>query len=197
MIMKKIMLYAALLTSTISLLQAHDIILEAKGAYFLPTNSKFRHIYGNGSGQYGLELTGKLFCHLYGFVSADFFYKKGKSINFCNKTKVDILNLALGLKYFVPFCVGDFYVGFGALPTLVHTKDCSPYVIKNRTKWGCGGIAKIGTYFNLPKSFIVDVFANYSFVKVPFKNCTNRVIESHAAHADGCSFGIGLGYRFN
>lgn len=197
MIKKIIFCASAMVLSFAPLKAAHDVIVEAKAAYFLPTNSRFRDIYGNGSGQYGAEVTCKIFRQLYGFASADFFNKKGKSVNFCSPTTVNIINLGIGLKYLFPFCVGDFYLGLGALPTRLHTTDCSPYVVKNRTKWGCGGIAKIGTYFNLPKSFVVDLFVDYSFVKIPFNCCSKLNLEGHSARANGASFGAGLGYRFN
>lgn len=194
---KKIIVCLALVMSFVPLCARHDVIVEGKAAYFFPTNSRFRDIYGNGSGQYGAEVTFRLFRQLYGFTSADFFNKKGKSINFCNSTTVNIINVGIGLKYLVPFCVGDFYVGLGALPTRLHTTDCSPYVIKNRTKWGCGGIAKVGAYFDLPKSFVIDVFADYSFVKIPFNCCPKLNLAGHSAHANGLSVGAGVGYRFN
>lgn len=174
----------------------HDIIIEGKGAYFLSTNSTFKNIYNNGGGIYGAELTAKIYDHWYGFISADFFSKKGKSIGLCSPTKVNIIDVGIGLKYLLPFEYGDFYIGLGALPTYLRTKDCSPYVVSKQKNWGCGGIAKAGAYINLPRSFIMDLFFDYSFVKMAPHCCSSRTIITHKAILNGCWFGVGLGYRF-
>lgn len=176
--------------------RAYDVLLEFKGAYFLPTNTLFRKIY-NGSAIYGPELTAGCYKNLYGFVSVDYFSKQGRSIGLCSPTKMNMLNLGIGLKYLVPFCYGDFYVGLGALPTRLHVKDGSRYVIPCRTKWGCGGVAKVGAYFDLPKSFFVDLFFDYSFATIPFPCCPTAPVQSYNAKLNGCWFGVGLGYRFH
>lgn len=180
-------------------LKAHDILIEAKAAYFLSTNHTFKKIYNHGGGIYGGEITCNLYgCeNLYGFFSADFLSKKGNSIGLCTPTKVDIANLGFGLKYLFPFCYGDFYVGLGVLPTHLRTNDCSPYVIPKRSKWGCGGIAKMGAIFDLEKSYFLDVYFDYSFANVPFKCCQNQITQPRTAHLNGCWFGAGFGYRFN
>jgi len=184
---------------TFGSLKSTDILLEFKGAYFLATNSIFRKIYDNGGALYGPEITFKIFRNIYGFASVDFLQKSGKSIGLFSPTKVGLIPLGIGFKYFVPFCYGDFYVGLGFQPTYLHTKDCSSYVIAKRSKWGFGGIVKIGTYFNLPHNFLVDVFIDYSPVKVPFHN--NQAPTGHVvprkADISGNIFGIGIGHHFN
>lgn len=174
----------------------YDFIVEGKGAYFLPTDSKFSNIF-HGSGIYGAEVTGRIWKNLYAFASADFFNKRGKTVSFDTPTRINIINIGAGLKYLVPFFFGDFYIGLGALPTRLHTHDFSPYIIQKRTKWGCGGIAKVGTYFNLPASFVIDLFVDYSFVKIHFDGSSSLNIPSQSARLNGCWFGGGVGYRFN
>jgi opacity protein-like surface antigen len=182
-------------TATFLSVHAHDVILEAKGAYFLATNKTFRNIYDKGGGIYGGELTFALRNPWYGFASVDFFRKCGKTCNFCSPTKVSITSLALGVKYLMPFEHGDVYVGLGILPTHVKTKDCSPFVAPILSKWGCGGIGKIGVYFNMPDNFTFNVFYNYSFVHV---GCVKPCVPTQPRRADlsGSWFGVGLGYRF-
>ena len=133
----------------------------------------------------------------YGFVSTDFFSKYGHTCNFNTPTKINIASIGLGVKYFVPFSHGDFYLGLGVLPTHLSTFNDSPYVHFKTSKWGCGGIAKTGFYFDLPHNFLLDVFFNYSFVKVSFKWCRDGFTQFHKANLSGCWFGAGLGYRFN
>jgi hypothetical protein len=196
---KKYYVIGAMLFS-FSSLQSRDVLLEFKGAYFLPTDSVFKKIY-HGGALYGPEITVQLCCdaNVYGFVSVDFLQKNGKSIGFNSPTKVRLIPLGVGLKYFVPFCFGDFYVGLGFQPTYLHTKDDSPLVIPKHSKWGFGGIAKIGSYFDLPHNFFIDLFIDYSFVKVPFHNThapTGPVVP-RTANVSGAIFGAGVGYRFN
>ena len=185
---------APLMTTSI---HTYDVLVEGKAAYFLSTNCLFKDIYNRGSGIYGFEVTAGEYKNIYGFLSVDAFHKKGHSIGFCNETKVTFVELGLGLKYFIPFRFGDVYVGLGALPTYLRTKDCSPYVIPEQSKWGCGGIVKGGVYFDLPKSFIIDLFIDYAFVKVSPECCPGSGTIPHAARLNGCIFGGGLGYRFN
>lgn len=182
-------------------LVARNVLLEFKAAYFLSASSQFKDIYGKGSALYGPELTFQLACNKnwYGFVSADFFTKSGHSIGLDNKTKVFMMPLAIGLKYFVPFSYGDFYLGLGFQPTYLRTKNDSQYVIKHSAKWGFGGIVKGGVYFKLPYHLLLDIFVGYSFVKAghhrKYGTITNTIV-SRKADLSGGVFGCGLGYRF-
>lgn len=182
---------------------ARDVTLEFKAAYFLPTDCVFKQIYNNGSALYGPEVTFQ-FCNnknWYGFASVDYFQKKGNSIGLCDCTKVSLLPLGLGLKYFVPaFCDrANFYLGLGFQPTHVRTENCVNGISTEQSRWGFGGIAKAGTYWYLPHNFVVDLFVDYSFAKVGCKNncklSTEKMI-SRKADVSGAVFGIGLGYRF-
>ena len=180
-------------------LHGRDAILEFKGAGFFPTNRIYKNIYGNG-GTYGLEGTLNLFCqNIYGFASINFLQERGLSLCLRNDTKVNLIELGIGLKYLIPFCYGDFYVGLGLQPVRVQTKDYSPFVRYKNTKWGCGGVAKLGAFFNVPCNFVVDVFIDYSFVKAKFK-CAQApagFVEPRKASLDAAIVGVGLGYRFN
>ncbi len=197
MIHTKKYIYAILsIITAFSSLTAHDVILEAKGAYFLATDKTFRNIYNNGGGIYGGELTFKMHKHWYGFASADFFRKCGKTCTFCSPTKTSITNLALGVKYMMPFDHGDVYFGLGLMPIHLKDRDCSPFVDPVQCKWGCGGIGKIGAYFDMPHNFTFNVFYNYSFAHIGcIKHC--HVVEPRKADLSGSWFGVGLGYRFN
>ena len=170
-----------------------DILFEAKGSLFVPTNHNFRTIYAN-CGDFGLELTGKLLDRLYAFASADFIAKNGRTIALESLTKINILNLGLGLKYFVPFDHGDFYIGLGLQPACINIKNLVPSLLEQQA-WCCGGIAKVGVLFDLSDSFFADVFVNYSFNKTNFY--TGNPLQVNQGHFDGCLFGIGIGYRFN
>lgn len=203
--MKLVSITRAVITSLflITPLCARDVILEFKAAYFLPTDSVFKHIYHNGSALWGPELTVQL-CenkNWYGFASIDYFQKHGRSLGLCDATKVSLLPLGVGLKYFVPvWCDrADFYLGLGFQPVYVRTKNCAELVSTKQSRWGFGGIAKAGTYWYLPCNFVIDLFVDYSFVKVGCKNsCTSSAgtVTSRKANVSGAIFGGGIGYRF-
>jgi hypothetical protein len=178
-------------------LNAYDVLVEGKGNCFISTNDSFQDIYGKAVGGGGFEITAGEYKNIYGFMSIDAFHKKGSTPCFCSETTATFVEIALGLKYFVPFNYGDFYIGLGVLPTYLKTKDCSPFVVPTLSKWGCGGIAKVGVYFALPKSFIVDIFVNYSFVNINYDCCFNGCTQTHPAKLNGVIVGAGLGYRFN
>lgn len=178
-------------------LMSRDILLEFKGAFFRPTDSCVRDMFGAGAALYGPEVTFQL-CeqrNWYGFASADFLSKKGHSIGLCTPTKMYLVPLGLGVKYFVPFCYGDFYVGIGVQPVHLRTQNCSPFVREITSKWGVGGVAKVGSYFDLPCNWFIDLFINYSFAHIECDTCTD--IAALKADVSGAVFGIGVGYRFN
>lgn len=187
--------FLGLFSATVS--HPYDIIVEGKGSGLIATNDTFQCIYGKGVGSGGVEITAGEYKHLYGFLSTDIFHSSGTSIGLCDKTTATFVEIGIGLKYFVPFRYGDFYLGLGALPTYLRTKDCSPFVVERMSKWNCGGIAKIGTYFNLPKSCIIDLFLNYTFVKISNECCFNECTQEQDAHLNGVILGVGIGYRFS
>ena len=192
MLYKKIMVCALASLTCMSVI-AHDVLLEVKGAAFVPTSQVFKEIY-NSCGDFGIELTaGELCKHLYVFSSIDFLIKNGETVALESPTKVSIFNLALGLKYFVPFSYGDVYFGLGVQPSRLATHDATALPV-DESQWTCGGIAKAGVIFDMPNSFFADIFVNYSFAKF---NATVGSSVSGTTNVDGCLLGVGLGYRFN
>lgn len=197
--MLKIVRYVcALLFLVNQALFSRDVLLEFKAAYFWPQDSCVRSIYGDRGALYGPEVTFKLSkdSHWYGFASIDFLNKEGRSVGLCEFTKMSILPIGLGVKYFAPFSYGDVYVGLGFQPTHLKTVNCSPFVDQTTSKWGFGGIAKIGSYFNLSHNCFLDVFLDYSFVKLECSNCSAAVVPLKV-NLSGIIFGAGIGYRFN
>jgi hypothetical protein len=176
--------------------ERRNVLLEAKGSVFVPTNDTFRHIYHTG-GIFDLELTFQIYEGLFGWGSGGVFFKKGHSIGECDPTCAIIVPIGAGLKYLWNFDLGDLYLGAGVLGVDLHTKDGSPFVIPHRHKWGVGGIVKAGFLFDLPRSFFADLFTDYSFAKVHF--CCNEFtcgVVSQPANVSGWGLGLGFGYRF-
>ncbi|MBX7066971.1 MAG: hypothetical protein K1X28_07055 [Parachlamydiales bacterium] len=183
------------------ILNGRVTVAEAKAAYFYPTNHVFRQIY-SGGGIYGLELTWDLWRCLYGWSSASFFTKKGKAIGSSAAvsdfpTKIYFVPLAAGVKYVANVaCWADIYAGIGIETTFLHIKDRvldETFIVR---KWGLGGIAKVGAYFRLYESLLLDIFADYSYMKIPYHNTHGGTTVPHNADISGFSFGGGIGYKF-
>jgi outer membrane protein W len=192
--LKKIVASIFLLSvGSIAIASDRDILVEFKGSIFVPSNENFDNNFGN-CGDFGLELTGNMFDRLYAFASADFIVKDGSTVELTSFTKINIVNLGLGVKYFVPFNHGDFYVGLGIEPTYVGIKNQIPHLLEQQS-WICGGIAKAGLIIDLPCSLFLDFFIDYSFAKANFYNSTP--VQMTTTYLNGALFGIGLGYRFN
>lgn len=172
-----------------------DVLVEVKGSAFIPTSNLFKHIY-HTSGMVGAELTVELYKNMYGWFSVDYLSKSGHSLIGNSDTKVRYLPLGFGLKYFLPFCYGDWYVGGGAVAARIHTHDYSPFVAPTYTKWGVGGIAKVGVLFDIFCSSFIDIFVNYSAVNAHSSNTNGGLVVPHKVKVHGVIVGAGLGYRW-
>lgn len=190
----KILIFLILLCQNFNL-QAQHFLIEFKPGLFLPTSTNFKDIYSKKGGIYGLELTGRLKGYWYGFLSADFFKKSGNTVNFDTQTHVKITNVGFGLKYFIPIGCGDLYLGIGALPTYLSTRDESAFVPNIHHKWGCGGIVKLGAIFDVTSCLFVDLFLDCAFAKVDFKFIPDQITQLHNAKLNNLWLGLGIGFR--
>jgi len=216
----------ALLAGSLAL-QAREFLFEAKGDYYLFTNDTTKQIYKHGSGTFTAEVSAQLmdnccdnccnscWSQWYGWVSGGYLRKKGHvkdTLGNTYKTKMSLIPLGIGLKYLMPSCWGDFYLGAGLLIARIKTHDDSPFVQPNRDKWGAGFIVKGGFLWDFCNCWFVDLFADYSFIRIKFHDTTiagpiydsqHRIIgsggflEGHKANASGFGLGLGIGYRFN
>lgn len=198
--MRNLIMINKLLVCTISCLaflsmNARDILLEIKGAGFFPTSHIYKKIY-HSSGIFGAEATVNMFQNLYAWASIDGLGKKGLSIIGLTPTQVTYIPLCFGLKYIHSFEYAGWYVGLGLLLAHIHTHDYSPFVVPLYSKWGVGGIGKLGCIIDIRPQTFIDLFFNYSFVKAGSHNTDNGMVYPHAAKIRGCMVGVGLGYRF-
>ena len=173
-----------------------NVILEFKGAYFLPINSSFKDLYKGGF-LFGPELTVQLFDtkRWYGFASIEYFKKKGQDLGLADSTKLKLLPVAVGLKYFVPIVErADFYFGFGFQAANIRTKSRRVFVTEKRSKWGFGALGKIGTYIHVRPNFLVDLFLDYSFIRS--NNFYGHTVSHSKSNVSSAIFGVALCCQF-
>ncbi len=177
--------------------QKHEIMIEAKTAYFYPTSSRFRDIYGP-AGIYGLEASFQASNNLYAWLNGNYFYKKGHSLGSHNSTSLFFVPIGLGLKFLLNHKYCDFYLSAGMVTTYIHIRNNSPFVVSENNKWTVGANAGLGLIINFGKSIFLDLFANYLFLKTHFSHSedNDENLIFHKADLSGTSVGAGLGYRF-
>ena len=174
-----------------------NILLEFKGSAFLPTGSCFKDIYHHCGALYGPELTVQLGhkTPLCAFASVEYFSKEGQSIGCCDSTTAQIVPIGFGLKYLAPLPLDNtsIYCGLGFQATHVKITNCSPFVVPHTSKWGVGGITKLGLFIDLARHFVLDLFFDYSFVKV---GSNEACCSLPKINISGAILGAGLAYRF-
>ena len=172
-----------------------QVFLEEKAAYFHPVNGKIRDIYASGMGLYGFELSFPTWRYIYGWASGSYMSHVGHSIGEHSRTRVQLVPLGIGIKFVYTVSCFDLYAGIGGLGTYFHTKDQSHFVISSTSKWAAGGIAKVGIFIHPAKSFFIDLFGDYSYMKFDFHNGNKKVVR-HNVDFSGWSVGGGLGWLF-
>jgi len=125
--------------------------------------------------------------------------KSGHSIGLENSTKITLLPIGFGLKYFyLVDCMNfDIYGGGGPVATYLKTNDFSPYVVQKHAKWAFGGVLKAGAMFPITDCLLIDLFADFSFVNMNFCASTNPQLYCRDAKLNGLFVGIGLARLFN
>jgi len=175
-----------------SSLHAAEVLTEIRAAYFHPTDSRFQDIY-SGGGQYSIETSVQTGCkQLYPWAGVGYFHKSGCSIleipgitSEGDSTHITIVPIGLGLKYLFPIdCICPRpYLGAGVLFSYVHIhNDCS-FITQAQSDWGIGGIIKAGFFSDITHCVFLDLFVDYSYMKVDF-------------NLSGFTIGGGIGYRF-
>jgi len=180
-----------LLALGISSLASTDIEWEAKirGAAFIPRSDLFREIYGTALGSFDGEIAGKFYKYLQAWLNINFALAHGYSLEFCNPTKLWIVNSSLGLK--TPFDINDWfrvYIGLGPTFGAIRIKDESEFTgCSSSTKSSIGFVAKSGMDFFFREHWFIDIFADYVYQKAAFEKDVN---------ASGLRIGAGIGIKF-
>lgn len=173
----------------------NEFCIEAEVAYFHPTDSLFRDIYGGGV-IYGIQFLYSVTPCWYPWLSVNYFNKSGRSIGEKTKTEIDLVPIGFGIKYmFCPCSCWRPYLGIGPQVNYLHIDNDSRFVIDPVKKWGIGGTFEAGMMYRWC-GFFLDVFAKYSYMKFNFCTDPTEGVLRRDADVSNFNFGGGIGYCF-
>ena len=175
---------------------ATDVLPEVKAAYYYPLDSHFRNIYSE-TGLYSIETSVQTWDQLYSFASLGYLYTSGRSKGNGggDRTTFEMIPIGLGLKYLFETKYINPYLGLGMVVAYTDIDNHSKYVKRNQSKWGVGGLIKSGFLTYLNSQWFLDLFLDYTYLKIDFNDHPNNVVN-HKADISGLSIGGGIGYKF-
>lgn len=151
--------------------------------YFIPSEKAFKDIYGGGMMYMG-EINIRIWRNIELWIGGSYFSKKGKLTFTQEDTKLEIIPIGAGLKFWLSTGSPDFYVGGGL--SYILFKEKNPIGDISKGELGYDGI--IGSIVELPWGFLIDLFINYSYsVTKP---------ADFKVNIGGFKTGIGIGYKF-
>lgn len=183
-------------------------IVEFRVSYFYPQSREFRKMFHNGVADFQLTGTLPVFAcacsewlrglNLWG--AADYFTRKGYSHGCHDKTRITLVPLTLGGKYFFPsygkIIPLNFYAASGMKYYFLRNHNHSDEVRKKIYRRGIGAVIELGVIATIADSFIFDVFASYSFKTFGRKSYSNPAVEYRGLKVSGFNIGAGIGYKF-
>lgn len=177
------MLVLGFILAVAGTVRAEGLSIEARGAYFSPTDKAFREIYGYGM-SWGGELSFDVSERAAVWAGGDYYSKVGKLGLTEDETKIRIAPLAAGVKYYFSRDRLRPYVGAGA--AYFQYKEVNS--IGTIEKGNLGLVARAGLLVMLGPTFFMDLQAGWS-------TCSVQPAEVKA-NLGGFSLGLGLGFEF-
>jgi len=172
-----------LLAITVGAAAGETFSIQARGAYFVPSEAVFKEIYGEGP-VYGAEISLKIIGGLSIWAGGSYFNKTGKLTFTEESTTMTLIPVFGGLQY--QFLSGRIrpYIGAGAGYILY--KEENP--IGKVEDGGLGFMGRAGVRVLIAGPLFLDLQGSYSMCKVKPAG-----IE---ADLGGINAGVGLGLQF-
>jgi opacity protein-like surface antigen len=177
------MLFVSFILAIAGTAPAEGLSIEARGAYFSPADKVFREIYGYGI-SWGGELSFSVSKRGAIWAGGDYYSKVGKLGFTQDETKIRIVPLAAGLKYY--FSEGRLRPYAGAGAAYFQYKETNS--IGTIEKGDLGFVARAGLLVMLGPTFFIDIQGSWS-------SCSVQPAEVKA-NLGGLSLGLGLGFEF-
>ncbi len=155
----------------------------AGASYFMPSESRFTDIYGNGVQFEGL-LSINLWKELDIWIGGSYFKKKGELSFTKEETSVQIIPIGGGLQYRFP--LGNFspYLGLGAYYYMF--KETNP--VKDTNDEKLGYVARLGGILRITNSLVFNFHADYTYCEIEPENVKINI--------GGICAGLSLGILF-
>jgi hypothetical protein len=180
---KRWVILGLFLTVTAGAAAGETVSIQARGAYFIPSEAVFKEIYGE-SPVYGGEVSLKIMGGLSIWVAGNYFNKTGKLTFTEESTTMTLIPVFGGLQY--EFLSGRIrpYIGAGAGYILYMEEN----PIGKVEDGGLGFMGRAGMRVLITGPLFLDLQASYSVCKVKPAG-----IE---ADLGGIQAGVGLGLQF-
>jgi hypothetical protein len=171
-------------------------VTEIRYGYFFFTDPTLKKVYNDGAVDIQLSRSYTLRKNLQFYTSIEYLYNHGRSLFGNQKTFIYEIAVNLGFKPVIPISSWlNFYFIPGLRYSYVHQKNESSYVDKVIRQNGLGGFIDAGFNFVFKEYFLIDLFGEYSYVKVKCHPDRTNVYSSDT-QIGGVTFGLGLGYAF-
>lgn len=177
------------------------LLFEIKTGYFFFSNPKMRKIYDRGgldvqlSASYPSCILTKNWT-LHAYAAAEYFHRSGKSLNGHQKTSVWSVPINIGFKNIYEINANtQCYFALGPRYFYLHQHARSPYVYKHKAGNGLGFFVNTGINYILYDHFVIDMFGEYSYATVHFRNRRPRIYTRNI-EVGGFTFGGAFGYKF-
>lgn len=135
--------------------------IEAKGAYFMPSEKAFKNIYGGGP-IVGAEIAFKLFGPVDMWIEGNYFTAKGKLTYTEEATTLKIIPAGCGLRYTYSPGKVSLYGGAGA--RYYQYEESNP--IGTAKKGGVGFVVNGGACLRLAGKLFLDVRLGYAYCQM-------------------------------
>lgn len=170
---------------------------EVRISYFVFSDTLLDDIYGTGAPNYQFGIAYP-FCNcLSGWASVGYIHKCGRSIGEGDRTRMTLVPVNFGLRYFLPSfcCAGKFYFEGGGSYYHCSFHNDNDFVLRHVYRNGVGGFIGAGTQWPLFRNLFVDLFIDYSVRRTHCLEHKEGTIPNNVS-LGGWDFGGGVGYRF-
>lgn len=171
--------------------------LEIKPSYFFFSASPMKNIYKSGGFEFQASVSVPVHNYLDVYGSIGYRKASGCALNSCEKTRLTVMPIDIGLKPVFNFCE-RFYYFFAVGPRYFYFNqhNYSPYVDCKVNGSNIGFFVNTGFNSQLSNCILLGIFGEYSYEKK--KICSNRlnVYSNGPVQIGGFAFGVNLGYVF-
>ena len=181
--MKRLLFGLVFMLLTVGFISAGTFTIEVKGGYFFPSDSYFKEIYGEGI-TYGAEIGANLLPWAGLWAGGDYFSGRGKMTFTGEDTRLQIIPVYGGIKFFLPNSNLSPYIGGGIGYFMF--QESTPVADVN--DGDIGYIGQIGVLVKVWDRFFLDIKGSYTFCEVKPLDISAELGGLHICLALGMEF---------